>query len=72
MFKKWLKQVNIIWGSEIDLFEIILDTAVPSKLFVNMLSMVVAVVHVTLVRYVMFGSQEIDVIMSKKLANYIF
>ena len=52
--------MNIIWWSEIDLFEIIPDTAVSSKLFENMLSMIVAVVRVILVAYVMFGSKEID------------
>ena len=43
-----------------------------SKLFENMLSMIVAVVPVILVRYVMFGSKELDVIMSIKLAYAIF
>ena len=60
MFTKLLKQVNIIWWSEIDLFEIIPDTAVSSKLFENMLSMIVAAVRVILVGYVLFGSKEID------------
>ena len=55
-----------------DLFEIIPDTVVSSKLFENMLSMIVAVVRVILVGYVMFGSKEIDVIISKKLAYAIF
>ena len=55
-----------------DLFEIIPDTALSSKLFENMLSMIVAVVPVILVGYVMFGSKEIDVIISKKLAYDIF
>ena len=57
-----------------DLFEIIPDTTVSSKLFENMLSMIliVAVVRVILVGYVMFGSKEIDVIISKKLAYDIF
>ena len=43
IFIKLLKQVNIIWWSKIDLFEIIPDTDVSSKLFENMLSMIVAV-----------------------------
>ena len=72
MFIKLLKQVNSIWWSEIDLFEIIPDTAVSSKLFENMLSMIVVVVRVILVGYVMFGSKELDVIMSKKLSYVIF
>ena len=55
-----------------DLFEITPDTTVSSKLFENMLSMIVAVVHVILVGFVMFGSKEIDVIISKKLAYDIF
>ena len=37
------------------LFEIIPDTAVSSKLFENMLSMIVAVVRVILVGYVMLA-----------------
>ena len=37
-----------------------------------MLSMIVAVVRVILVGYVMFGSKELDVIMSEKLAYAIF
>ena len=37
-----------------------------------MLSMIVAVVCVILVGYVMLGSKEIDVIISKKLAYNIF
>ena len=49
MLIKLLKQVNIIWWSEMDLFEIIPDTAVSSNLFENMLSMIVAVVRVILV-----------------------
>ena len=49
MFIKLLKQVHIIWWSEIDLFEIIPDTAVSSKLFENMLSIIVVVVRVILV-----------------------
>ena len=55
-----------------DLFEIIPDITVSSKLFKNMLSMIVAVVCVILVGYIMFGSKEIDVIISKKLAYNIF
>ena len=54
------------------LFEIIPDTAVSSKLFENMLSIIVAVVRVILVGYVLFGSKEIVVIISKRLANDIF
>ena len=72
MFIKLLRQVNIIWWSEIDLFEIIPDTTVSSKLFENMLFMLVAVVRVILVGYVMFGCKELDGIMSKKLAYAIF
>ena len=67
-----LKQVNIIWWSEMDLFKIIPDTAVSSRLFENMLSMIVAVVCVILVRYFMFGSKKIDVIISNKLEYDIF
>ena len=44
-------QLNIIWCSQIDLFEIIPDIAVSSKLFENMLSMIVAVVRVILLGY---------------------
>ena len=55
-----------------DLFVIIPDTTASSKLFENMLSMIVAVVRVTLVGYVMFGRKEIDVIISKKLAYKMF
>ena len=54
------------------LFEIIPDTAVSSELLENMLSMIVAVVRVILVGYIIFGSKEMDVIISKKLANDIF
>ena len=43
MFIKLLKQANIIWWSEIDLIEIIPDTTVSSKLFENMLSIIVLV-----------------------------
>ena len=65
MLIRLLKQENIIWWSEIDLFEIIPDTALSSKLFVNMLPMIVVIVQVILVGYVMFGSKELDGIMSK-------
>ena len=55
-----------------DLFKIIPDTTVSFKLFENILSMIVAVVRVILVGYVIFGSKEIDVIISKNLAYDIF
>ena len=62
----------MIRWSGIDLFVIIPDNTVSSKLSEKMLSIIVAVVLVILVGYVMFGNKEIDVIMSKKLAYIIF